>query len=605
PGGTVRRLLLLVLLVATSLIPMPTAAEEPPRLAIVKWDDRAQLSAWAAQGWDIWEVGDGWARAALTSEQRRQAGKAVASVEAAAPTASAPYPACYRTVTEIEAELRAWVEAAPQFVELLSAGPSWETTRGEAGRQLWTARLTNSERPGPKPKLFVVGAHHARELVTPELALRFGAWLLDNYGSDGDATWIMDHTEVWLMPVANPDGHVMAERRYDWRKNTNDTYASCPLSASPDSFGVDLNCNYGYQWGGSGSSGDPCNVVYRGPEAFSEPETRAVADLIAAQRFDLLVTLHSFGNYVLYPWSYSGSVAPPEQPAFDALAARFSRWNGYQYGQTSRVLYEAAGETTDWAYGAYGILGFTFEIGEYREGAFWPSCEVAEEQIRENLPALIYAAKAAGAPRALPFGPVVESLDAPRSVFRPEPAHVDAVLRDDVGAGSQSVMSATLSLDDGRLVANLPPADGAWGSETELVSTTVTFAGLEPARHLIVARAADGDGAVGAPSAFLVTVNDARLAATVVDAGSGRPVADAVVRLTTSGGVAEARTDAAGRVVLEGHSGDATVTVLAEGYLSSTVLLALASDEVTTATLAVGAPQSLLYLPVVRASAGR
>lgn len=49
--------------------------------------------------------------------------------------------------------------------------------------------------------------------------------------------------------------------------------------------GVDLNRNYGYKFGSTydkGSSSDPCGEDYRGPYAFSEPETQAIRNLVEA-----------------------------------------------------------------------------------------------------------------------------------------------------------------------------------------------------------------------------------------------------------------------------------------------------------------------------------
>lgn len=593
-----RRLVLVALLLAGFWTPVITVAGEPPRLAILRWHDRAQLDGWAARGWDIWEVGDGWARVALTPGQQTDARPAIVAVEPL-PATYATYPACYRTVEEMADELRSWEDDAPGLVEILSAGPSWETAQGRAARELWTARLTNRAIPGPKPTLFLVGNHHARELITPEVVLRFGRWLLDHYGQDGDATWILDQTEVWLMPTANPDGHVKAELSYDWRKNTNDSLGNCTLGASPNSFGVDLNRNYSYQWGGASTSSDPCSLVYKGPTPFSEPETQAVRDLVGARQFDLLISLHSYSDLILYPWSYSNAVRTPDEPALRTLAANLARWNGYRYGQPGEVLYNAAGDTTDWAYATHGILSFTFEIGSYEEGAFWPACTVADEQWEENLPALIYAAKAATAPRKTPFGPAVEALTGPATIFRPEPATVTADLRDGGGNGGQTVISATLALTDGTPIAFFSPLDGAWDGPTETVSATLALSMLEPGPHLLVASATDADGITGVPGGLLVRVYDSRLRLTVRDAFSKAPVAGAAVRLTRDGSTQETATDAAGRVTFDTLSGPATVEVLATDYHPLTITLNLATDRVSEKTVELLPTQMRIYFPVL------
>src|SRR5690606_35665068 len=115
----------ILLVLAGLLAPLRAGADGPPQVVILRWSDRAQVERWAARGWDIWEVGDGWARAALSPSQIRATGPALAAVESP-PTSYAAYPACYRTVDAMLGEMQAWQQSAPDLVELSSAGPSWE-----------------------------------------------------------------------------------------------------------------------------------------------------------------------------------------------------------------------------------------------------------------------------------------------------------------------------------------------------------------------------------------------------------------------------------------------------------------------------------------------
>ena len=70
---------------------------------------------------------------------------------------------------------------------------------------------------------------------------------------------------------------------------------------------MDLNRNYGYMWGtdDDGSSPSPDSEVYRGPSAFSEPETRAVRDLFQGRDFRAVVSFHSYSQTILYPWGFA------------------------------------------------------------------------------------------------------------------------------------------------------------------------------------------------------------------------------------------------------------------------------------------------------------
>lgn len=55
--------------------------------------------------------------------------------------------------------------------------------------------------------------------------------------------------------------------------------------------GVDPNRNFDYHWGQDkkrhGASTDPCHETYEGPKAFSEPETKAMADYIMSNRHNI------------------------------------------------------------------------------------------------------------------------------------------------------------------------------------------------------------------------------------------------------------------------------------------------------------------------------
>ena len=112
--------------------------------------------------------------------------------------------------------------------------------------------LTNRSIPGPKPRLAVMAAIHAREYTTAELATRFAEHLVAQYGVDADITWLLDYTEFHLIPIANPDGRKWAEAGYSWRKNTHDSM-TCGYPGEEGlnvNEGVDLNRNSSFKWNG-------------------------------------------------------------------------------------------------------------------------------------------------------------------------------------------------------------------------------------------------------------------------------------------------------------------------------------------------------------------
>ena len=64
------------------------------------------------------------------------------------------------------------------------------------------ASVTAADRP-----LFYLGAEHAREWITPEMVRRLAHHVVDGYSIDPTLTELVDTTELWFVPVANPDGY--------------------------------------------------------------------------------------------------------------------------------------------------------------------------------------------------------------------------------------------------------------------------------------------------------------------------------------------------------------------------------------------------------------
>ena len=229
------------------------------------------------------------------------------------------YP-CYRTVEETYASAQAIADQYPHLATWTRVGESWRKQNGSGGYDLMMLRLTNSAVAGPKPAMFATGAVHAREYTTAEMVTRFAEHLVETYGADADTTWLLDHHEVHLMPIVNPDGRKHAEGGDYWRKNDNTSH--CP----DDRPGVDLNRNFDFQWGGAGSSGDECSNIYRGTAAGSEPETQAVMqylqdlfpdargtgddDAAPLDTSGVYLDIHSSGGLILYPWAYVSAESP-------------------------------------------------------------------------------------------------------------------------------------------------------------------------------------------------------------------------------------------------------------------------------------------------------
>jgi carboxypeptidase T len=459
------------------------------------------------------------------------------------------YP-CYRDIPTLYAALNQLAADHPGLTQLTDFGDTWRKIHGLGEYDLYVLRLTNNQTAGPKPRFFLMANTHARELATPETAMHFIEYLLDNYDVDADATWLLDCHEIYVVVSANPDGRQLAEQGCMQRKNRNDTGASCTLCDTWGSshYGIDLNRNNPYHWGGAGTG--LCDETYQGPSAGSEPENIALLALVRSLFPDqrpnddtspappdttgLLVSLHSYSNLVLWPWGWTSGDAP-NVTALTTLGRKFAYFNGYTPEQ-SCDLYATTGDHTDWAYGELGIPAYTFEIGE----DFFQDCADLPEIMEENLGALVYAAKVCRTPYLTPAGPDSLGLALSPSIVAPGATTVLTATINDTRYNqsngtepTQNAAAAEYYLDTppwaaGAVAHPLAAADGAFNSGIEAVTGPVDTAGLALGRHLVFVRGRDTSNNWGAVSAVFLYIVDPetspRIEGVVREAGTGVPL---------------------------------------------------------------------------------
>ncbi|NIM20028.1 MAG: hypothetical protein GTO51_07225 [Candidatus Latescibacteria bacterium] len=277
----------------------------------------------------------------------------------------------YHTFDEMKTALLTLESTYPTLASLQSLGLSHELKPIYALKVSDNVAVDESE-----PEVLIMGCHHARELMSVEIPLRFAEYLLANYGALPEVTALVDAREIYFVPMVNPDGHYYVQQNHGgawwtwWRKNRRDN--------GDGTYGVDLNRNYSYQWGYDdiGSSPSTSSDLYRGPAPFSEPETQAIRDLCIARDFVFGFSYHSYGELLLYPWSYYPGYTPDHE-LFYELGDSLSSSNGYLQGNAAMgAIYIVNGDTDDWAYGEdtekNSFLNFTPEVNTYEEGGFGP-----------------------------------------------------------------------------------------------------------------------------------------------------------------------------------------------------------------------------------------
>jgi predicted deacylase len=292
------------------------------------------------------------------------------------------------------------------------------TVQGEDIVALKVSRHARRIRDGRRPATLYLGGLHANEWITPEHVRRLAHHVVDGYRTDPTLTELVDTTEVWFIPVANPDGYDFSFTPGNrlWRKSLRDNDGDGRITAND---GVDLNRNFPTKWGydDEGSSPDGGSQAYRGTGPASEPETRAVDRLMARVGFEFLVDYHSAAEAVLYGTSWQVATPTPDDALYEALAgdAASSAVPGYLPG-VSADLYSANGVLDEHAHIAYGTLTFNVEMSQCQTAAsadpadewdpadctsafLFPDDEaLVEAEFQKNLPFALSLARSAADP---------------------------------------------------------------------------------------------------------------------------------------------------------------------------------------------------------------
>ena len=311
------------------------------------------------------------------------------------PEARREFKSDFHTFDEILQTLSQWQRRyglhAKDLAKIDKIGKSWE------GRPIYAIKISrNASKDDPvKPDILVTGGVHACEWIGIETAMYFAKRLLEDYETDDYVRYIVDNTEIWIVPVVNPDGFVYSQEEPDrghrlWRKNRR------PL---PDGqVGVDLNRNYPYEWRLSGDmphligddiggSDDTSSKFYRGAPHPDDPtrpketekEIRALITLVddPAHNFVLYIDYHSFSEKILYPHAYKRERPRKDYETYEFLAGGMAHLinrhrrtaaipgfgRRYRHSQGSRLYLEPiTGSSVDFFYGSRGIMSLCVEL---------------------------------------------------------------------------------------------------------------------------------------------------------------------------------------------------------------------------------------------------
>ncbi|XP_015285163.1 PREDICTED: carboxypeptidase A2-like [Gekko japonicus] len=273
-----------------------------------------------------------------------------------------PLESIYKAMDDIVAQY-------PQLVSKVQIGESYEK------RPLNVLKFSTGGTN--RPAIWIDAGIHAREWVTQATALWTANQIACDYGEDPVLTSVLNAMDIFLLPVANPDGYVFSHTNNRmWRKTRSKVAGSSCI-------GVDPNRNWDAGFGGPGASSNPCSDSYHGPSANSEVEVRSIVDFIKNHgNVKAFISIHSYSQLMMYPYGYKCSNPKDSKELDEVVKAATSALTSlygtkYKVGPICSVIYQASGGSIDWSYD-YGIkYSFAFELRDTgRNGFLLPANQI-------------------------------------------------------------------------------------------------------------------------------------------------------------------------------------------------------------------------------------
>jgi carboxypeptidase T len=293
----------------------------------------------------------------------------------------------FYTYQEFIAEIDAM---AAQYPNLITVKDTISNFVSIENRPIYWMRLSdNPTIDEPEPEVLYTAVHHAREPNSLSEVIFYMWYLLENYNTSEEIKFLVDNTELYFVPMINPDGYVYNQTTNPngggmWRKNRRHN--------SGGSYGVDLNRNYSYGWGTTGTTTAQSNETYCGTAPFSEPETQAIKWFCENRDFQYAFNAHTYANDILHPIGTTTAEFAVDHNYFQAFTHHMVQYNGYANLKSS-ALYPASGDSDDYMYKVDTIVkpkifAMTPEVSN-TSGGFWPASNqitgICQEMVFPNL----------------------------------------------------------------------------------------------------------------------------------------------------------------------------------------------------------------------------
>lgn len=293
----------------------------------------------------------------------------------------------FYTYQEFIDEIDAMAAQYPNLITAKSPIGSFQTIEN---RPIYWVRLSdNPNTDEAEPEVLYTAVHHAREPNSLSEVIFYMWYLLENYNTSDEIKFLVDNTEMYFVPMINPDGYIYNETTDPnggglWRKNRRHN--------SGGSYGVDLNRNYSYGWGTTGTSSTQSNETYCGTAAFSEPETQAMKWFCENRDFQYAFNSHTYANDILHPIGTTVAEYAADHNYFQAFTHHMVQYNGYANLKSS-TMYPASGDSDDYMYKVDTVVkpkifAMTPEVSN-TSGGFWPASNeitgICQDMVFPNL----------------------------------------------------------------------------------------------------------------------------------------------------------------------------------------------------------------------------
>ncbi|MBA4322489.1 MAG: hypothetical protein C0408_06695, partial [Odoribacter sp.] len=197
----------------------------------------------------------------------------------------------YPTYLQYDSIVRTFAKTYPSLCHLDSIGTSIN------GRKIFALKISdNTGINEDEPEVFYSSTMHGDELAGYVLMLRLADYLLKNYNLDTRVKNMVDNLEIWINPLANPDG----------------TYTSGNTITSPtrsNANGYDLNRNFP----------EPPYTAY-----VPEKENLGMITFLRKHKFVLSANFHSGAEVVNYPWDKWYSIFHADDAWFNYVSRAYA-----------------------------------------------------------------------------------------------------------------------------------------------------------------------------------------------------------------------------------------------------------------------------------------